>query len=59
LRVKQNPEELNCNVIIPKGQILLDNQVYETPSSAGKKITGWKAVDGFMFWSYKDSETGE
>jgi restriction system protein len=49
----------NAALLSQDGQILFDNQVYETPSSAGKKVTGWKAVDGWMFWSYKDSETGE
>jgi restriction system protein len=39
------------------GRIKIADQEFDSPSGAGKAVTGWKAVDGWNFWRFQDGET--
>ena len=42
------------------GKVEYAGQVYATPTAAGRAVAvEWKAVDGWMFWSYEDPLTKE
>jgi restriction system protein len=43
-----------------KGKVAYNGQEYLTPTAAAKAIViGWPSVNGWDFWRYHDSETGE
>jgi len=42
------------------GRIIFDNQEFDTPTTAAKKIvTDWKEVNGWDFWKYQDPMKGK
>jgi restriction system protein len=51
--------EIRAQLLGPDGHISMSGQEYGSPSAAGKVATGWKAVNGWSFWKYKDPQTGQ
>lgn len=49
-----------AQLISLKGEVYLNGQNFATPTSAAKVVAiGWKTVNGWDFWHYKDPETGK
>lgn len=42
-----------------KGEVKLDDQTFDSPSSAAKAIVDWKGVNGWDFWYFEDPQTGK
>lgn len=40
------------------GRVELDGQVYRSPSTAARAITGWKSANGWVYWQFRDPATG-
>ena len=59
ITAKYHGETIYAELIDKQGRIILEGVKYETPSGAGKGATGWKAVDGWMFWKYEHSISGK
>ena len=41
------------------GQVRFNGAEYQSPSGAGQVAAGWKSCNGWTFWCYQHSETGE
>lgn len=52
-------QTIEAQLLDRDGKIRIADQMYDSPSGAGKSVTGWKAVDGWLFWRFQHPETGE
>jgi hypothetical protein len=43
----------------PSGRMCYKSKEYRSPSGAGQAATGWKSCNGWRFWRYQHTETGE
>jgi hypothetical protein len=59
IQAKFKGQVVDAQMLNLDGKISIADQDYDSPSGAGKAVTGWKAVDGWMFWWFQDPGTGE
>ncbi|MGB4596285.1 MAG: restriction endonuclease [Anaerolineaceae bacterium] len=53
-------ERLDAKLLDLNGRVELNGKIYSTVSEAAKVVTPtWKTVNGWDFWKYLNSETGE
>ena len=59
IQARVKGQTVRAQLLDMEGRIRIADMEYGTPSGAGKAITGWKAVDGWMFWRFQNPNTGE
>jgi restriction system protein len=52
-------QTIRAELLDAGGRIRFNGTEYQSPSGAGRVASGWKACDGWYFWRYQHSETGE
>lgn len=57
--VASNDETLTAQLLNEKGHVIFKGTTYPSPSTAGKEAAGWKSCNGWMFWRFKDPDSGE
>jgi hypothetical protein len=59
IQAKFRGQTVEGQLLDPGGRIKIAEEVYGSPSGAGKAVTDWKAVDGWVFWRFQSPNTGE
>jgi restriction system protein len=54
-----NDPSITAQLLNRQGWMVYNGQEYTSPSSAGKDASGWKSCNGWSFWRYQDSDTGQ
>lgn len=55
---KTNPA-VSAQLLDAKGQMILHDKKYKSPSGAGQAASGWQSCNGWTYWHYQHPETGE
>lgn len=53
-----NKPAVTATLLGHDGRVELDGRVYRSPSGAASAASGWKAVNGWVYWQFHDPATG-
>jgi hypothetical protein len=52
-------QAIEAELLDVSGQVRYSDEIYSSPSAAGKAASGWKSCNGWTFWHYRHPETDE
>ena len=59
IEAKAQNKEYVAELLDMTGRTRYDGKEYKSPSRAGMAATGWKSCNGWTFWRYLNSTTGQ
>lgn len=59
IRATVHGQTYDAEMLAEDGRIRYAGKEYGSPSEAGKIVSGWKAVNGWVFWEFRDPDSSK